>query len=131
MTKAPMLAFVPSGVGRSASDGSGTDAPADLVPPTNLAELADLIRRDQPRSRNVPALLDYMHAHPKATFRELADKVHGAEVDDDAIKRTIVAARKAIVAAGLPFRLSVSKGVLDRKRVDEGNGTSPETTPET
>ena len=91
-----------------APSGERIDPPA----PTNLAELADRIRSERPRMRNVPRLLEYMVTRGKATFEELKKHVHEASVEDDALERAIVDARKAIVSAGLPIGLHVSDRCL-------------------
>jgi hypothetical protein len=72
-----------------------------------------------------------MHTNQKATFQELKDEVHGTEVGEDAVERTIVEARKQIADAGLPVRLTVSGLLLYRTRIPDGSKPSPETTPET
>jgi hypothetical protein len=84
-------------------------------PPVDLLELADRVRRDHPRMRNVPKLLEYIYDKYKVTFEELRKHVHGTKVDDDAIVGAIKRARGYIQKAGLPVQLTVSGECLYRK----------------
>jgi hypothetical protein len=73
-----------------------------------LRELAAKIRREHPRQRKVPKFLELIAEQDEVGFDEIADKVHGAPVDDDAVEKTVLAARKAIVEAHLPLAIHVS-----------------------
>jgi hypothetical protein len=92
-------------------DATGLRKPAL---PTTLKELATDIRAKSSRSRNVPSLLELIHDRTQSVskvtmhFDEIGDKCHGALVEPDTIKKTLIGARKAIVSAGLPYRLNQS-----------------------
>jgi len=73
-----------------------------------LADLANCIRRERPRQRNVPRLLELLSKRESLTFDEIADLVHEAQVDDSAIEKTIRQTQHVIVKAGLPYRLVTS-----------------------
>jgi hypothetical protein len=82
-----------------------------------LRKLAQRVRRKHPRERNVPRLLELMADTNVADFRTIADVVHGACVDDNAILKAIKSARKEIVGARIPIRLVVSRRTLLKRRV--------------
>jgi hypothetical protein len=84
--------------------------------PKTLHELADAIRRDRPRQRNVPKFLDLIADENVVDFNDIRDKVHGAKVDDDAIKKTISNARAAIIEARLHITLIVSDRRVYKKQ---------------
>jgi hypothetical protein len=85
--------------------------------PRTLKELAAAIRRDHPRRRNVHRFLDLIADNDEVSFEEIADKVHQANVEDDAIEKTIGKARKAIVGAILPVSLVVSDRRVSKRPI--------------
>jgi hypothetical protein len=87
------------------------------VRPKTLRELAAEIRRDHPRQRNVPGFLELIEEKSEVDFDEIADKVHGARVDDDAIEKTVIGARKAIVKARLRFAIHISGRQVLKKSI--------------
>jgi hypothetical protein len=101
---------------RQAHEATGSQSPALGEPkqtastsdPSPLIELANSIRRDHPRKRNVPNFLELIAHHDVVDFNTIADKAHGSEVDDNAIEKTVIKARKAIVEANLPFSICIS-----------------------
>jgi hypothetical protein len=84
-----------------------------------LIELANAIRRDHPRQRNVPKLLELLAVESVVDFETIRDKVHGAKVDDDAVEKTILRARRAIIEARLPIRITVSDRKVLRSEISD------------
>jgi hypothetical protein len=83
--------------------------------PTTLRELAALVRREKPKQSAVARLLDLMHDNDEVTFETLQERVHLADVDDDAIKAKIKVARQWIKDQTLPFQLVISDRRLSRR----------------
>jgi hypothetical protein len=116
----------PSGETSPATTATGTAAPPASTRPKrtmkpraarlkNLRELAAEIRRDRSRQRNVPRFLELIEDQDEVTFEDIRDKVHGANVEDDAIRKTVVNARKFIVKANMPYELVVSSRTVLKK----------------
>jgi hypothetical protein len=84
-----------------------------------LADLAKVVRRDNSRQGMVARLLDMVHEHDQISFEELGDKVHQADVYDEAIERQIKAARGWIKQFRLPFELVVCDRRLLRREISE------------
>ncbi len=92
----------------------------DSGPPTNLAQLADRVREEDPKKHRVVALLSYMHKNPSATFEELRQYAfEGDEMTEDTIKWTIKKAVQIAREAKIPVRLRVSRWVLSRIYMSE------------
>ncbi len=88
--------------------------------PRDLAELADLVRRDFPKKHRVIAFLVYMHVHSSATFAELRCHVHeGYDADEETVKGNIKEARRFVKRYTVPVRLSVSRGIVSRKYMSQ------------
>ena len=60
----------------------------------------------------MPRFLELIADERKVIFEQIADVVHGAEVEDNAIEKTVIEARRAITKANLPYRISVSDRVV-------------------
>jgi hypothetical protein len=74
-----------------------------------LRALADKIRSEQPRQRKVPAFLELMVGRKKLTFEEIAESAHRANVEDSAIEKTVLDARRAIEGERLPLLVRISE----------------------
>jgi len=86
--------------------------------PRDLAELANLFRRDKPKKHRLIALLDYAHTNAMATFDELRAHVYeGYDASEETIEGNIKEARKLIRRYKIPVRLSVSRAVVSRKYI--------------
>ncbi len=96
---------------RSAGDNSDR--------PGTLAELAAIVRRDNPRQVQVAGLLEYMNDHTSAAFDDLKDKVHGSIVEDETVKANIKRSRIWIRQKKLPIRLVISGRKLFRRAPSE------------
>jgi hypothetical protein len=77
--------------------------------PRDLAELASLVRRKQPRLSALARLLDLLHKEGEVTFDAAREKVHEADVGEDAIEAKVKLARRWIRKYELPFKVSISK----------------------
>jgi hypothetical protein len=77
--------------------------------PTTLQELAAAIRRDHPRQRNVPKFLELIADRDEVGFDEIADVAHGARVEDNAVEKTVIKAKRLIAKARLPIILTTSE----------------------
>jgi hypothetical protein len=85
-----------------------TTRPEKPAPPKTLTELAKAIRKRCPRKRNVPKFLELIEDQDEVDYDTIKDEVHGAMVEDFAVERTIIEARKEIIAARLPYTIHVS-----------------------
>jgi hypothetical protein len=99
-----------------ASEGNPPATPAS-VPLKTLIELANKIRRDHPRQRNVPKFLELIAHEDPVDFDMIRDKVHEAEVEDNTVDKTIIKARQAIVEARIPITISVSARRVYKKHL--------------
>jgi hypothetical protein len=67
--------------------------------PTNLAQLADVVRQDDPKKRCLIRLLDYMHSQDSASLADLHKHVHGGYLASEA---TVKRKQPARPGAGRP-----------------------------
>jgi hypothetical protein len=98
----------PAGPSSQENSEGSQDRTGMPAPPTTLTELANAIRRDNPRRRKVPRFLELIEHKREVDFETIADEAHGANVEDNTIEKTVIEARKAIVKAGLRISLHIS-----------------------
>jgi hypothetical protein len=72
--------------------------------PTNLAQLAEWVRRNT-RKHRLADLLEYLHEHGSATYQQLRDEVYKYPADDSTIKRRITEAIRLIEGKEIPAEL--------------------------
>jgi hypothetical protein len=102
-------AKLPAGTTKSEHEGEDRIRKPKLARPASLKELADAIRKKHPRQRNVPKFLDLIADRDAVDFDEIAMSVHGAMVEDNAVQKTVIKAKKAIAEARLPVNLVTSE----------------------
>ncbi len=83
--------------------------------PTNLAQLADFVRRKNPRAHRVADLLDFLHDNAEATFDELRESVYaGYGATEDTIKGHVREAKSLIKKMAIAVEIKRSRSILYR-----------------